>query len=218
MQSKHDEKVVLCYSGGYDSVALLEFLLDSGFEEENVHLMFFDMGQKNLRQEDKMLGMTKRRYPKLTVKVVDIDTCHMKKNGDNVYYPMRNLVFLSTSLSYAELIGAEHIAMGFVGLGEYPDTTVEFATLFNSLAVMQAGIGLLRPFHGLTKIEVAENVLYPIGGEDLVLRVLEESFSCNVPSKFPVRPCGVCPDCIERREILEKFSSTPIAELAKTDV
>lgn len=206
-----DEKVVICFSGGYDSFALLEYLKNEGFQPENIHLLYFMAKQKNQRKEEEALKKLRNDTFGLHFRYIDVDTHHMKNHGENLYYPMRNLVYLAQAVSYAESIGAKFVAIGFVGVGDYPDTTEQFATLFNALTAMTVGINLLTPFSALTKLDVADHVLYPIGGEELVLKVLDMSFSCNVPEEMPMRECGKCPDCLERKEIYENYS-TPIAE------
>lgn len=213
-----NEKVVVCFSGGYDSVSLVEFLKHEGFQNENIHLLFFCHDHKAEEKEYQALKKTLGKNKGMVSRIVDIDVHHMQRENGDVYYPMRNLVFLSQAVSYAELIEAKTVAVGFVGVGEYPDTTNEFSALFNALSLLTTGINLFRPFEGITKMDVADNFLARRGGRELVLQILEDSFSCNVPLKFPTRPCGECLDCLERQEIFEKYSATPLAETDKHTV
>jgi len=212
------ESIVLLNSGGFDSVVLaheVNFLHSAA----TVHNLFFDYHQLCVKSERKC---SKSCADKLGFKYVemtlpDFNWCDSVLTGgdsESQYIPLRNLVFLSYAMSYAQSVGATKVYCAFINPnGEYyPDTSPQFVEQLNTLS-LSLGVEIVAPFVDQTK--------------DILLKSLARTYgiypqdvhSCN----FGDEPCGECPDCVALEEIFEdvvihtaedllidsKFSPTP---------
>jgi 7-cyano-7-deazaguanine synthase len=181
------EKVLLLYSGGFDSTVLLLDLLHNNYE---VELMFFNYNQKNYMQEITCAthwavkhGL---KFHSLTIPMI---------MGDGEYVHMRNLIMASYAGALAEKRGIGKIFMGLVkneGVTAYPDTTIVFEKLMSLTLEYLGGIGVHAPFVNFTKTD-----LFAFAHEyfpERMKEILDITFSCNHP--LDGKPCGKCGDCL----------------------
>jgi len=210
--------IVLC-SGGLDSVSCAHYVKKK-LRYEEIILLFFDYGQRTLRQEFRYAKLCakelsadfiKIKLPRVSIITGDLlnkkraskisktglkDTSNESKKW---YVPQRNLIFLSYALSLSESLfinaGSNYdIFVGFKheGREHYPDTTKEFVSKLNEIK-KESKIGefrIIAPFINKDK-------------EDIVLigkRIgvdLSKTYSCYVGNKIH---CGECLACRLRRE------------------
>jgi 7-cyano-7-deazaguanine synthase in queuosine biosynthesis len=180
------EKVLLLYSGGFDSTVLL---LDLIKQDLDVHVMYLEFKQENLVGELNAMNFWVQKYTLTNI----LRSVPMFK-GDGEYVHMRNLILASYGMAYAEKKGIQKVYMGLVaneGVTAYPDTTPMFEKLMSSMGEHLAGIDFIAPYVTMSKTELfayASN-MFP---EEIDL-ILEKSFSCNFPVDY--KPCGICGDC-----------------------
>lgn len=203
------EKILVLNSGGFDSVTLISYLAT---EYEEVHSMFFDYGQRNLELE-------KECAIKVSNKVGAIHTTVMlpkfnwskssvlDTEGTNEYIEMRNLIFISYAVSYAQANGIKKIALAYLYNGSYADTSPLFVENVNQM-LQPLEMELLTPFSDYTKAEVGfiANFLHIKKGD---------YFSCNTPNNN--KPCGICNDCLNLKIIEETMQEDlPIHEFIQS--
>lgn len=201
-------KVVALCSGGFDSVVMLNDLARNHLYD--VYVLFFDYGQNNLQQEEHWAGYWCEKLGvqngeiKLPNFVWAKSTLTDSKVEDYTdlkaqYVPMRNMIFASYALSFAESIGAKQIFMALLGGGTYPDTTEDFLYSLNEIAG-DVGISFVAPFIKHDKTYLISRAL-EYGLVDVGEFGLPEVkfFSCNTPVNG--QPCGKCPDCIAIKEM-----------------
>ena len=120
------------------------------------------------------------------------------KSDDKVQYiEMRNLIFLSYAVSYAQSQGILDIFAGIID-GCYEDGNMHFVKLFDTLIYSTTGIQLIAPFGFFSKERVKDYAVNTLGLD--LKEILDHSISCNLVDEFG-RPCGKCGDC----ESIEKF-------------
>lgn len=208
-------KALLVLSGGYDSQTVLRLCTLLGYD---VHILFFDYGQKAVNAERECLSTAVNRYCNVGFRYSDIVTelkiplnwalSYEKTN----YFPWRNLVLMSYALSYAEARGYEMIVTGINAseLG-YPDTKPEFLKEFESMCKM-VNIKLWTPLQELYKGDVFEL------GTQLGVK-LEDTWWCDYSDKLPCGKCGSCKD-VQRgieggylpKEGTIKYTTDPLSE------
>lgn len=109
---------------------------------------------------------------------------------------MRNLVFMSYAISYAQSIDADLIAIGFIKVPVgYPDTSEQFISDFNTMSLNAIGIEAKAPLMELDKVGV-----YKLGRKFGI--GMKNTFSCNTPKNG--KPCGECPDCKDLKFIIQE--------------
>lgn len=202
------EKILVLNSGGFDSVTLINHLAT---EYDELHSMFFNYGQRNLELEGKCaLEVSK----KVGAKHIDVvlpkfnwsKSSVLEENGDNEYIEMRNLIFISYAVSYAQANGINKIALAYLENGSFADTKPEFIDNMNTM-LQDIGIELITPFASYSKLEVGyiANFLNIKKGD---------YFSCNTPINN--EPCGVCGDCLNLKFIEDNMQmELPFHEFIK---
>lgn len=196
--------VLIIASGGLDSTALIHLYKSLKYD---VHLMYFNYGQKNLVEERGCLVKTMKALgiPKENLVTVDIsipwNTSNITTDGNSEseeqYVEMRNLIFASYAISYCEAMKIEKVAMGFTGgCVEYPDTSDSFQNDLYNLAIRANGVQMEFPLANMKKVEVA-NLGLNLGME------IKNTFSCNVP--VDGKRCGKCPDCLDIKSIIKEL-------------
>lgn len=184
------DKIVVLNSGGFDSVCLLHYLSDYYISSE-VYTLFFDYGQRALDKEIESAKRVSEKFgfafhpiklPKFNWSASGL-VC--TDNSEDYYLEMRNLIFLSYALSYAQSIGATSIFTAFTYPGTYPDTCVEFVDNFNRIS-NSVGVSLEVPFHNMTK----EQVFWDVATKHHIKK--GDFFSCLMNDEL----LGVkCPNC-----------------------
>ena len=126
------------------------------------------------------------------------------------YVPARNLVFLSLTLAWSEVLGARDIFIGVNALdySGYPDCRPEFIAAFSDLAALATKAGsegeafkIHAPLQALGKADIAREA-QRLGLETAM------SWSCYDPTADG-RACGLCDSCRLRRA---GFSEAGIAD------
>ena len=209
---------VVLLSGGLDSATVLAMAQAEGLD---CHALAVDYGQRHrselqaARRVAEAAGVT-LKVLRLDLRAIggsaltdDIDV--PETEGDAVgegipvtYVPARNTVMLSLALGYAEVLGAQTIAIGVnaVDYSGYPDCRPEFIQAFEQVANLATKAGvegqafrLFTPLIDLTKAEIigAGSAL----GVDYSLTV-----SCYQADEDG-RACGRCDSCVLRRQGFE---------------
>ena len=209
METEDKAKVVLLYSGGYDSTILLLDLLDRGYE---VHPMFIRYQQEAVSIERGKVKYWVEKF-NLPLKILNLPPISWSNSttvGGNAntgseskdeYIEMRNLIFLAYATSYAESIGAKVVSAGFVGQDYYSDSSPIFAKTFDLLIDSALGIQFLAPYVEMSKdsmTQYARKYLKPDMKE-----LFTHTTTCNTP--IDDSPCGKCQGCKNVAELMDKF-------------
>ena len=205
--------IVVLNSGGFDSVCLMHYVRSEN-KEDKLYSLYFSYEQLN----DEISEQCSKRAAEETdaefVKICLPKFSWTKNNFYNKgyidsksqYVEMRNLVFLSYALSFAESVGAEEIQMAILESVEgvnYTDVSPIFLKRFSILSQYACCCKVTTPF-----IEMLKSELYLwalkfglIDKENTNRNPLY--FSCDTPnilssnSKNEYYPCGFCEDCEE---------------------
>lgn len=205
------EKVLLLFSGGFDSSVLFYDYVNRGFD---VHTLFIDYGQKPLEAELACANYTTGILPEENRHIITMNPIRWSQSEmiagkeksageENDYIEMRNLIFLSYATSLAESLGIDKIGAAFIkGANDYfPDASPVFAKLFSTLTELSCGIELETPYVTLNKEELVQYCRDIVGYTPLKL-VFEHSISCNFGSS---KPCGTCSGCTEIEHLRNKY-------------
>ncbi|MDD3760295.1 MAG: 7-cyano-7-deazaguanine synthase [Acidithiobacillus sp.] len=189
-------RILLLMSGGVESSTLLRLLQRAGHAPEP---FFLDYAQRAATQEWRsvlaqcgQLGIAARRIP-----MGELGEALGELRPHRFHVPVlyRNLIAISVAASAAGALGIPHICIGItaddaaVDSGSRAET---LAPLRNSLAAL--GRTLLLPLSELTKAEVVAL------GQDLGVE-WNLSYSCLLGR---AQHCGVCPQCLKRREAFRR--------------
>lgn len=211
--------IILC-SGGLDSVTTA-FHVKKDLKYENLIILFFDYGQRNLKQEkaaaSHCASMLKGKLIEINLKSLGQMSSSMlntnekpkalsrkdlkdsKKESDKWYVPCRNLVFISNALALAESIYIKEkikpdIFVGFKDEGKeaFPDQTKEFVSSLNKVSAIS------------TKGKFSINApLIKKDKEDIINLGIKldidysNTWSCYVGEE---KQCGTCLACKLRQE------------------
>ena len=200
-----NRKVVVILSGGPDSVTLLYYIKSEGFDVNAISFKYGQIAEKEVNIAKKICENI--RVPVRIVDLSSLNEIYRDATGlcnrgiaipgtfeKSVIVPFRNAVFLSVAVSYAEVIGAEHVFYGAQGSDApfYPDCRKEFFEAFQNAARQGTGskINIDAPFHKLQKadiIKLASRLRVPI----------EKTWSCYLDGE---KHCGKCESCINRKK------------------
>ena len=225
MTQTDKNKAIVLLSGGLDSTTVLAMARSEGY---NCYAMSFDYGQKN-RFELQQASAVAQALKASEHRSVTIDLrafggssltsdSRVEKNrsieeiGKGIpatYVPVRNTIFLSYALAWAETIQATDIFIGVnaVDTSGYPDCRPEFISAFESLAnkatklgtELQRKIRIHAPLQELSKAEIITRGLAL--GVDYSL-----TNTCYDPDEFGAA-CGGCDACILRLKGFEEAGS-----------
>ena len=207
-------RAVLLLSGGLDSTTLLAYAVNERF---TVHAMTFRYGQRHVveleaaRQIAALYGVRDHVIVDIDLRTfggsaLTSDVAVPKDRVDDVgipvtYVPVRNTIFLSFALAWAEVLEAGDIFIGVNALdySGYPDCRPEYVAAFQRMANLATKGGvegtlpvrIQTPLLQLTKRQIVELGLSLGVGYELTL-------SCYDPSSDG-RACGHCDSCQLRR-------------------
>lgn len=176
---KSKKKIVVTVSGGMDSAVLL-YMAVQEVGENNVYPLFFDYGQRHLRELGCARGLvqnvlTSRELKEIDVKFIrelapvssltndDIDTPKvdevMGEAQPKSYVPFRNLMFLSICSSYAESVGASEVWYGATqvdSLAGYWDAEENFVKRINQVIKLnrENKIKVVAPLLEMNKADI----------------------------------------------------------------
>ena len=212
MIRKTKKQCIVLLSGGLDSATVLNIAL----KEYQVTALVFDYGQRHKFEISAAEKIADKYDISLRLIKIDLgqfgnsaltDDIEVPKNqeiGKEIpitYVPVRNTIFLSYALAYAEVNNIFDIFIGVNALdySGYPDCRPEFIEAFEKMAnegtkFAQGNekIKIHTPLIDLTKAEIIS-----IGTELKVDYKL--THSCYDPSKDGLS-CGECDACILRKE------------------
>ena len=211
---KKNKKAVVLLSGGLDSATTLAIAHSEGFQ---LFALTFEYGQRHQREIEaakkvaNSLRATEHR-------IIDIDLAQFGGsaitdsaievpkdrtdlgNPDQIpptYVPVRNTIFLSYALAWAEVLGAFDIFIGVntTDYSGYPDCRAEFITAFEKLANLATAAAIQgkgqycihTPIINMTKAQII--LTGTKLGVDYSL-----THSCYDPDERG-RSCGRCDSC-----------------------
>lgn len=211
---KKNKRVVVLLSGGLDSATTLAIVHSKGFQ---LFVLTFEYGQRHQREieaakkvanslraiEHRIIGIDLAQFGGSAITDSAIEVPKDRTDLDNpdqippTYVPVRNTIFLSYALAWAEVLGAFDIFIGVnaTDYSGYPDCRAEFITAFEKLANLATaaaiqGKGQYRihtPIINMTKTQI---ILTGIKlGVDYSL-----THSCYDPDEKG-RSCGRCDAC-----------------------
>ena len=206
-------QAVVLLSGGLDSMVTAALAQAQGFAVNALTIDYNQRHRVELEAADRIvarLGIARhvvlpldlRRLggSALTDSAVDVPKGGLTDDIPVTYVPARNLVFLSLTLGWAEVIGARDIFIGVNALdySGYPDCRPEFIAGFQSLATLATKAGaegdsfvIHAPLQHLHKAEIAREAVRL--GLDIGM-----AWSCYDPLPDG-RACGVCDSCRLRK-------------------
>ncbi len=152
-------KAIVLLSGGLDSTTVLAVAKSQGF---SVYALSFDYGQRNrfeletARVLARVLGAAEHKC--LTIDLREFGGSSLtselpvEKNRDrraiglgvpSTYVPVRNTIFLTYALAWAEVLEAPNIFIGVtaVDVSGYPDCRPEYIEAFSALAKLATKLG-----------------------------------------------------------------------------
>lgn len=213
--SEQKKKAVCLVSGGMDSAVAMAVAKSRNFI---THALSFDYGQRHRRELNsakkiaRLLGAEQHLILKLPLAKIGGSALTgkiaiPKKRKFNeisrgipaTYVPARNTIFLSLSLAYAEVTGAQDIFFGanVLDYSGYPDCRPEYVRSFEKMASLATKAGadgkkikIHTPLIKLTKAQIIRLGLKL--GVDFSL-----THSCYDPKKNG-NFCGACDSCLLR--------------------
>ena len=212
MQRKIKKHCIVLLSGGLDSATILNIAL----KEYQVTALVFDYGQRHKFEISAAKKIADKYDVSLRLIKIDLgqfgnsaltDDIEVPKNqeiGKEIpitYVPVRNTIFLSYALAYAEVNNIFDIFIGVNALdySGYPDCRPEFIEAFEKMAnegtkFAQGNekIKIHTPLIDLTKAEIIST------GTELDVDY-KLTHSCYDPSLDGLS-CGECDACILRKE------------------
>lgn len=196
--------VVVLNSGGFDSTVLLHYVKEVE-EDSLIYSLFFEYGQRSMEQERRC---ARKNSVDLDVQYIGVSLPKIYWTGsdfyndsefkvDKQYLEMRNLIFLSYALSFAESVGADKVYLAVLKSHHgYSDTSPRFINAMNEVSNI-IGVSIEAPF--------IESDKYNLVGLAYKYGITEDDFhSCDKPTAEG-KPCGVCDDCEVVKEIMSQL-------------
>ena len=205
-------EAVVLLSGGLDSMVSAAHALEAGFDVSALTIDYNQRHRREIAAAEKIVAeLGLKRHVILPLDLSRFggsaltDDIEVPKSGlsDDIpvtYVPARNLVFLSLTLAWAEVLGARDIFIGVNALdySGYPDCRPEFISAFTELSNLATRMGtegerfmIHAPLQFMSKAEIAREA------ERLALDPAW-SWSCYDPQPDG-RACGLCDSCRLRK-------------------
>lgn len=205
-------EAVVLLSGGLDSMVSAAHALEAGFDVSALTIDYNQRHRREIAAAEKIVAeLGLKRHVILPLDLSRFggsaltDDIEVPKSGlsDDIpvtYVPARNLVFLSITLAWAEVLGARDIFIGVNALdySGYPDCRPEFIAAFAELSNLATRMGaegdrftIHAPLQFMSKAEIAREA------ERLALDPAW-SWSCYDPQPDG-RACGLCDSCRLRK-------------------
>ena len=206
-------KCIVLLSGGLDSTTVLAFAK----QDFNIFALSFDYGQRHKFELEAAKVIAKKNavdsFQTITIDLKQFgksaltDNIAVPKNqeiGDDIpitYVPVRNTIFLSYALAYAEVNNIYDIFIGVNALdySGYPDCRPEYIGAFEKMANLgtkftqgSKKITIHTPLINMTKSEII------LKGHQLGVSY-KDTHSCYDPSNEGLA-CGECDACILRKK------------------
>lgn len=180
--------VLVLLSGGIDSVTALYETTNAGLP---AHCLFFDYGQKHIKERDFAKHHSDRLGLKLTILTLPQIPGSKLTDGQGSYVvPGRNAIFLSVAASMASLVGAQNLVIGCNADDHqmFSDCRKDFLEAMEEVFhVSGLSVGIISPNLRRTKRQVIARARF--------LDVdLSKTWSCYEGGESA---CGMCPACIQ---------------------
>lgn len=199
---------IVLNSGGFDSTVLLHDIADQRPKAKG-YSVFFDYGQNSVEQERRC---ARKNAEKLGLEHIEITIPKISwsqtnfygaefQDSQSQYLELRNLIFLSYVLSFAESRGVTDIFMAIILADDfwYNDTDPRFFEDLNNLALNTIGAWVYTPYTKFLKDDLVPLVFkYGISPDDY--------YSCDNPNPDGSM-CGKCGDCKFLIEIAEMIKN-----------
>ena len=217
MTDVHSPKAVVLLSGGLDSFVAAALARETGLE---LYALTIDYNQRHKVELDSArriaatLGVARHVVLPLDLTAfggsaltadIAVPKDGVGASGEGgipiTYVPARNTIFLSLTLGFAEVVGAQDIFIGVNALdySGYPDCRPEFIAGFQHLAQLATRDGdkgvdfaIHAPLQHMTKADIAAEAARL--GMDAGM-----SWSCYDPTPDGLH-CGLCDSCRLRRK------------------
>lgn len=171
------KKIVVTVSGGMDSAVLLWKAVDQ-VGKKNVYPIFFEYGQRHIREEGcaieqtDILGINLKKVHVKSIRELantssltnnSIDTPNvsemMGEAQPKSYVPFRNMMFLSMCCAYAETVGANEVWYGATkidSLAGYWDAEETFVKKMNEVITLnrENRIEIIAPLLTMDKVDI----------------------------------------------------------------
>lgn len=180
-------EVLICLSGGPDSLVLAERARRSGRLRGAVHFYYHHPAMKQERAA--AVDYCDRTGVELwIVGLPGLQAAALSADGPRVV-PGRNLVFVSSAVNLAASIGATEVQIGAnqADARDYPDCRASWISSVDALSA-PFGVRVTAPLLDVSKAAI----LAEAGGVD----VLTAAVSCYQPGADG--PCMTCDSCAER--------------------
>jgi len=207
MRSK---RAVVLLSGGLDSATTLYIAKAEG---NRCHCLIFDYAQRHKREIESAKKIARKANCKyMVIKIslpwggsalldkhagVPLAVGARKNFIPATYVPARNIIFLSSALSYAEAIGAQAVFIGAHAqdYSGYPDCRPQFFRAFRKTAAYGTKSGVEK-----RKIEIKTPLIAKTKAQIIRLGAslgvpFALTWSCYQGGR---RPCGKCDSCYYR--------------------
>ncbi len=190
-------RAVVLTSGGLDSSVLALMLKREGVDLSPLHIDYGQIAEthewRSCQAVCQHLGVSPPRRIRLP-ELSDLPTNPLPVNRppNPVFYPTRNLLFLTLGAAYAYAARIDAVAIGLISNAVFPDQTKSFVDAAERAIGESLGerMRVLVPLMALDKrdiIRLARAYGLPP----------EMTYSCYLGS---AEPCGTCAACVERDE------------------
>ena len=188
------KNVVICLSGGIDSVTLLHQIKREG---HNVHAVMFDYHQRHVQE----LTFARHHCHLLevlytTIQVPLLRGSELTDGNGGPVLPFRNAILLGLAVNLADDAEAESVlfAANKSDAEMFPDCRPAFVDAMNAtLRACESPVAIFAPFIDMAKWEIVK-LARKLGVD------LNQTWSCY---RGGAQPCGKCLACKTRREALE---------------
>ena len=215
--SVQDKTIILSFSGGLDSSTLYYSLLELKVTK-NIIPVFFDYGQRHLKQElksaKKIFNYIQNKFnlPNNGLQIIKLNLDYLRSSSlinktlevdegqantlPNSFVAGRNLLFLTYLASLGYNINNKDIIIGLANhyddFNSYPDCRMDtLKSLQKTLSYgLDKKVKIFAPFTKLTKIDIVQySNKY----------IIKNSYSCYEGGDVP---CGICKSCILRNKAI----------------
>jgi 7-cyano-7-deazaguanine synthase len=235
MSKTSPKKAVILLSGGLDSTTTLAIAQSDGYL---AYALSFDYGQRNRFEVDSakriahQTGVKEHRVATIDLRafggssLTSEDPVEKGRSLEQIgvgipstYVPVRNTLFLSFALAWAEVLDARHI---FIGINEvdtsgYPDCRPAFINAFEQLAQLATRMGTEDETRNDGRRIKIHTPLQHLRKAEIIRRGLElgvdyaETNTCYDPAADS-RACGTCDACqLRQRAFHELGREDPVA-------
>ena len=227
MEQSESVRVIVCFSGGMDSLFVLWALKRQGYEPLAVIFGDAQGGSNNVEVERaidicRQLDISYKEQSVVFPSVTEIATDDARR-----WRPGRNLLFLTYAAVIAIQENISIVAYGAQVTDEpYPDCTIDFIRIAQEAISEAIGqqIRLMAPALALTKTEMVEQMVTMRTADiEKWLDALKSTISCYQMTGYEApyyadQPCGQCASCKLREEAFAKYGLLEEVESSAEEV